>query len=173
MKRSYQSMTVVEEFRVIEGFPDYQVSNLGRVSSYKSQNKPILLKQTFDNNYLMVTLSFGDSKRTNKRVHRLVLIAFHINPDPKYYDLCDHINRNTLDNRASNLRWSYSVLNQLNKTGVRGYSFCKTKRKYRARLRKFGKDVELGYFSTSYLARLAYLEAKRIHLKLIDHYHHK
>ena len=172
MKRSYQSMPVFEEWKVIEGFPNYEVSNLGRVCSYKFKNNPKILSPTLHRNYLQVYLT-TDERSYTKSIHRLVLIAFKTNPDPNYYNLCDHINRVSTDNRASNLRWSNTILNNLNRSSVRGYSFCKSKRKYRVRLREFGKDKLIGYFSTSYLARLAYLEAKRIYLKLIDSHHHK
>jgi len=64
MKRSYQSMPVYEEWKVIEGFPDYLVSNLGRVCSNKfkisprQKNTKVIINITLRNSvakYLFIT----------------------------------------------------------------------------------------------------------------------
>jgi len=172
MKRSYQLMSVEEEWKWIEGFLDYQVSNQGRVCSYKNILKPRILKLKRNRHYFEIQLVTESGTCYTKLVHRLVLIAFKPNPDPSYYNMCDHINRVTTDNRANNLRWSNAQLNQLNRSSVRGYYFCKNKRKYRVRLCKNGKDEDIGYFKTSYLARQAYLDSKQKYLKEIDSHHH-
>lgn len=38
-------------------------------------------------------------------VHRLVAEAFVYNPDPERFNVVNHIDRNTLNNRADNLEW--------------------------------------------------------------------
>ena len=45
-----------------------------------------------------------DGKRVNKQVHRF--IAEQLIPNPDNLPVVDHINRNRLDNRVENLRWS-------------------------------------------------------------------
>lgn len=67
--------------------------------------------------------------------------------------LCDHINRNGLDNRKTNLRISNksqnavnSKLNSLNTSGNRGVSYDKYRSKWVVRLRHNGKYLFLGRF---------------------------
>lgn len=65
-----------EQWRNIEGFPSYQVSNYGRIKSFKKR-KPRLLR-AFPNNYgywrVALTDPFGKSKHL--LVSRLVAAAF-------------------------------------------------------------------------------------------------
>ena len=67
----------------------WEVSNLGRV---KCNGK--IVEPYFHNRYLIIS-SF--------KIHRAVAELFVPNPDNKPF--IDHINTNTLDNRAENLRW--------------------------------------------------------------------
>jgi len=91
-----------EEWREVIGFPDYQVSNLGRVKSlnYMKTKKEQILKPQISIGYYYIQLGRGNCKRVN----RLVAQAFL--PNPENLRDCDHINRNKLDNRVENLRWS-------------------------------------------------------------------
>ena len=60
-----------------------------------------------------------------KKVHQMVLHTFKPNPNPKYYDMCDHINGDRMDPRLENLRWSNVNLNGLNKLATKGYETLK------------------------------------------------
>ncbi len=71
----------------------------------------------------------------------------------------DHINRNGLDNRRSNLRFATFSENNLNTgmfksntSGVKNIELHKTTGKWRVRLRRGGKEKSFGYFSTKELA---------------------
>lgn len=90
-----------EIWKPIEGFPEYEISNLGKVRSLKRGNcKELSLRNV--GGYLGVILS--NSNETYPRyVHRLVAKAFIPNP----YNLLEvnHVNENKADNRASNLEW--------------------------------------------------------------------
>lgn len=100
-----------EIWKRIADFPGYMVSNLGRVKSLPRETKgavkykttEVFLKQATNNKgYKWVNLYDGKKKRT-VYVHRLVAEAFIPNPEGK--PNIDHINTNSLDNQAGNLRW--------------------------------------------------------------------
>lgn len=112
-----------EEWRQVEGFPRYEVSNLGRVrSNTSSKNQGRILKQgTARGGYKCVTLMSGDSwgsggQRITKRVHRLVAEAFI--PNPNNYDQIDHKNTLTDDNRTDNIQWCDAKMNANNPISV-------------------------------------------------------
>lgn len=90
-----------EIWKKVDGFPNYSVSNLGRVRNDNTER--ILEQELLENGYLRVRLyNKGKSKRW--RTHRLVLEAF--SPVDDMADLqVDHINGNKRDNRLDNLRW--------------------------------------------------------------------
>ena len=93
-----------EKWKPISGFPDYYVSSLGRIVSFRKKC-PRLLKicnQTYRGREYSYVCLFN--KGPHKCiVHRLVAIAFVENPD--HLNEIDHINNIGTDNRACNLRW--------------------------------------------------------------------
>lgn len=82
----------------------------------------------------------------------------------------DHINRNKLDNRKSNLRFAHNYqqgqnrdLNPNNTSGFKGVSFNKTKLKFQASI-KFGYEQKhLGYYNTAEEAAAVYNQAARLY----------
>jgi hypothetical protein len=90
------------------------------------------------------------------QMHRFVL--------PSRTAQIDHINRNTLDNRAVNLRPCSHSQNQANRpaqtnssTGIKGVFFESNRSKpFRARLRYRGKLLDAGRFRTASEAAQAY-----------------
>ena len=92
-----------ETWKGIEGFPKYEVSNLGRVRSYQRGDEPrLLVAIPHPGGYLFVNLYNGDGQ-AKTLVHQLVAAAFHgERPDGM---VCRHLNGVPSDNRAENVVW--------------------------------------------------------------------
>jgi len=103
-------------------------------------------------------------KKDNLRMHRLIVKA----DDGQEVD---HINRDKLDNRKSNLRLCTRAENNQNrgkfsnnKSGLKG-AYAK-RGKYQSTIRYNGKTIYLGTFKTAIEAHKAYLaKAKQLHGK--------
>lgn len=120
----------MEIWKDIEGyFGEYQISNLGRVKSFKSGVPKILKQKTNNKGYKWVILSLN-GKTSNFLIHRLV--ATHFLENEKNYRIINHIDENPSNNNVSNLEWctySYNVkksskFNEYNKINK---LLCKTK----------------------------------------------
>ena len=98
----------MEKWRDIKDYPDYQVSNMGRVKSLKFGKEKILKNIKNNYGYLIVNLSKEGEIKVFK-VHRLVASAFIDNPNnlPEV----NHINEDKTDNRVNNLEWCSSEYN--------------------------------------------------------------
>ena len=110
-----------EIWRTIDGFPKYQVSNLGRVKSqdYNGTKKERILKAVkTKKGYLTVGL-YSDKKYHSQQIHRLVALAFVDNPDNE--PQVNHIDGNKENNNANNLEWCNNKYNQIHaiKNGLR------------------------------------------------------
>lgn len=93
-------MSEVETFVKIEGFENYEVSNLGKVRNIKSGR--ILKPRLHRDGYLMHGL-YGYDKRKFLFLHRIIATAFIDNPEGK--PCVNHIDENKLNNDLSNLEW--------------------------------------------------------------------
>lgn len=93
-------MRELETFVKIDGFENYEVSNLGKVRNIKSGRiiKPRLGKD----GYLRHSL-YRHDKRIYLLLHRIIAIAFIDNPKEK--PCINHIDENKLNNDLSNLEW--------------------------------------------------------------------
>ena len=94
------------EWRTIEEFPKYEVSNCGDVRNSETGAflKIRTEKRPFSKNSTVQRVYLWDGKLHGRLVGRLVAQAFVPNPDnlPEL----EHINGDFHDNRAENLRWT-------------------------------------------------------------------
>jgi hypothetical protein len=111
-----------EEWRIVAGFDNYSVSNLGSVRNDTTQR--ILRPQTVGGDYLQVRL-YDRSSWSAHYVHKLVATAFL--GDSNGFDV-DHIDRNRQNNHVSNLRYCSRSDNNRNKSSNHGvvYQFVDT-----------------------------------------------
>lgn len=96
-----------EIWKPIEKYPDYEVSNLGKVRSYKLGKNGCILKprKTSEKKpYYFLYLLNDKGKYQLVRVHRLVAFAFV--PKPIGCNIVNHIDGNKLNNVATNLEWT-------------------------------------------------------------------
>jgi len=102
------------------------------------------------------------------RAHRLAWLYVH-GQWPK--EEVDHRNLNKADNRIENLREASHAQNKHNvpapannKSGFKGVSFHKQRRRWTAQICYLGKTQRLGLFDTPEAAHAAYVEAaQRLH----------
>ena len=81
---------------------DYQVSNFGRVKSFKNGKENILSLGITKRKYQFVILSKNDIRK-NFQVHRLVAMTFI--PNPNNLPQVNHKDENPSNNNLENLEW--------------------------------------------------------------------
>lgn len=95
----------MEEWKNIESFEGYQVSNEGRIKNSKGN---ILKCEKSCWGYLRVGL-WKDGKQAHKQIHRLVAEAFL--PNPQNLPQVNHKDENKQNNSAENLEWCNAEYN--------------------------------------------------------------
>ena len=152
---------VNEVWRSIDGFINYQISNIGNV---RNANTGTILKPASNGGgYLSVVLRADNTSRT-KMIHRLVATAFIVNTDDKAQ--VDHIDNDKKNNSANNLRWATPTENQRNKPKTTkstsskhiGVYWYKNYNRWRAKITINKKTIHIGYFDDPKDAARAYNE---------------
>lgn len=96
-----------EEWRTVADFPDYEISNLGRVRN--SSGKVLKPQQNPKNGYMQIMLHNGINGKKIKLhyLHRLVATYFLPQPQEGQTQI-NHKNGDRQNNTASNLQWKYA-----------------------------------------------------------------
>lgn len=99
----------MENWKIINDYPNYEISNLGNVRNLKNKK---LLKFWISKGYHRIGL-YGGKKQKIISVHRLVAQAFipNLNNKPQI----NHINHVRNDNRIENLEWVTNLENSRHK----------------------------------------------------------
>lgn len=116
-----------EEWKPINGFFGYYISNFGRIWSEK-QKKRFLNTSKDGCGYIKVRL-YINNKSYSKLVHRLVAEAFVCNPN-RYKEI-NHKDEDKENNRADNLEWctrSYNIV--YGKAGKERYEKMRLTQRY-------------------------------------------
>lgn len=93
----------MEVWKDIQGYEgSYQISNFGRVKSFKTKCPKILKLKTNNKGYKWIVLSLNGMQQ-NLLVHRLV--AKHFLNNSYNYKIINHIDENPANNNVSNLEW--------------------------------------------------------------------
>lgn len=145
----------MEFWHKIEGFEEYEVSDLGRVRGARGFLKP----RKVGKGYLQVTL------RTTNQIylHRLVASAFV--PNPLNLPQVNHLDKDKTNCAASNLEWANgreNVSHGVKHKGVSkfaGVYWKKERNRWTAQITHNRKRLHLGYYLTEEEAHQAYLNA--------------
>ncbi len=108
----------MEEWKVISEFPNYKVSNTGKVMNIKRNR---LLKSGVSGNQVEYVVLYSGNVQHTRSVAKLVAHAFL--PGLTEYHKVVHIDGNSLNNRLSNLTVARGVHSQttVGKHGVKVY----------------------------------------------------
>lgn len=119
------NLIINENWKSIQGFDGYEISDMGRVRSFMRKNEKYLQPVDNGKGYLRVGL-YKDGKLYLRRIHRLMAEAF-IRPI-KDKEVVDHIDGNRSRNIISNLRICTQKENCNNPLAKERYSIAKSKK---------------------------------------------
>ena len=153
-----------EIFKVIEEYPEYEVSNYGQIR-YKNK----IMKVSTDQNgykYFCIYNDAGDKLIDGKRIHRQVANAFL--PNINNEQIVKHRDGNKENNNVNNLYYytlpeadkNKLLTNRISSSGYSGVQYIKNKMggKYRVVITENKRPKHIGYYETLDEAILARLE---------------
>jgi hypothetical protein len=154
----------METWIPITNYPDYEISDLGKVRCIRPDYKQELKISTMRKGYLGVWLRKHPGDKNEGRdlvtIHKLMATSF-LGWDPTKSELqIDHINEDKTDNRLVNLQIITMRKNvSRSMSNLYGTGVSKRGNKFRARINVNKKTIALGTFFTKEEAQRAYQEA--------------
>jgi hypothetical protein len=152
-----------EEWKKINGYEDYEISNLGRVISYKRYPEGKLLNLRIDIFGYRSAFLFKNGKSKTFKVHILVWEHFGVGDRDGYKIVVDHKDNDKLNNRIDNLQLLTNRENRTKETSRHKKSskyvgVFRTKNKSNPWMAKIDTNY-LGVFKTEEEASEAYQNA--------------
>ena len=139
-----------EQWRQVDGYANYYVSNCGRVKNITTER--ILKQHLTRTGYYVIKLHEFGNKKTYK-IHRLVAHAFIANQND--YKYVDHKNNDKRNNTVKNLRWSTTQQNNMNRSKTcvtsskyKGVCYHKRNKRWMAQIQYCKTKTHLGYYKT-------------------------
>jgi hypothetical protein len=160
-----------ELWKTIPQFPDYAVSNMGRVKRVVSRpyHPAKLLNPWLHTTGCLCVSLHKDGKRRSVRVHILVAEAFL--PNLNGLPTVNHKDGDKTRNVVDNLEWAssqrqiiHAIQTGLHKT--KGYSIFRATGRWEAYIQINGRKIHLGFFPTESVAKAARQTAEKIHHRL-------
>lgn len=108
-------LNLIENWIQIALFPNYEVSDLGRVRRIADY---VILRQRLNTKKYCIVGLRKDGKQSTLLVHRLV--AIHFIPNPENKPEVNHKKGIKIDNRASELEWATRSENEIHSIEVLG-----------------------------------------------------
>lgn len=143
--------------------PDYYVSNYGRI--YSKKNEKILKQNLNGRGYLRVSICLkdenGKAKKITSKIHKLVAGTFLKKIKDTY--VVDHIDRNKLNNKLSNLRY-VSISDNNRNRDVKGSLIITKHETYRVYFNKLNGERISSTFKTEDEAKV-FLDELRVKFK--------
>ena len=122
----------MENWKIINGYPDYAISDTGYVKSLRYNR---ILKASVNGSWYGHVNLICDKRKKTWAIHRLVIE--HFGPmQPDVYAIVDHKDKNKLNNHIDNLEWV-----SIRENTLRGYGNQDKKVKVRE-LRQQGMTIK-------------------------------
>lgn len=97
----------MEQWANIEGYSRYQVSDMGRIRSFRYAPRYKILSGQIDRDgYITYALKSDKNKVGTRFAHVLVAKAFLHNDDPEHKTIVNHKDEDTTNPKLSNLEWT-------------------------------------------------------------------
>tara|TARA_R110000824_G_scaffold105226_1_gene249056 strand:- start:2443 stop:2967 length:525 start_codon:yes stop_codon:yes gene_type:complete len=135
----------METFKKIKGFEGYEISNHGRVKSFKMYSVGKVLKGGVDDSGYKLVILNGKTKK----IHKLVAIAFLNHKPDGHNEVVNHIDNNKLNNHLTNLNLKTQHDNTRCHKDSPNVAFRKRDNNFQVQMRFTNSKIfHLGYYNS-------------------------